>query len=233
MGILIIILFVIVLIISLIKFKVIIDIFSFFEKGFKARRGKYGVYCFCGKQGSGKTFSTVLFLSKHQEYPIYSNVSLQGIKYTKINTFKEMLQIKGSKIIIVWDEIFSALSKTSKIDPDIMSFLSQQRKREVIFITTAQEWMEIPMTLRRYVRFQIDCSILNILPFSILVERYRDGENMKWDQLENDYVAPIIRTKVTKMAFKITEMYDTFEVIGVASSPALHAGLARTRKPQT
>jgi len=210
-----------ILIVCLIKFKIRIDLPSFLKKGFKARRGLFGVYCFCGKQGSGKTFSTVLFLSKHSDCTIYSNVSLKGLKYVKINTFEEMLKIKEKNCIIVWDEIFSALVKSSRIDPEVMSFLSQQRKREVIFITTAQEWMEIPMTLRRYVRFQIDCSILNFLPFSILVERYRDGENMKWDQLENEYVAPIVRTKVTKMAYKITEMYDTFEVIG-NSAPANH-----------
>lgn len=210
--------FLMLLVIVLIKFKIIVDFPSFFQKGFKARRGKYGVYCFCGKQGSGKTFSTVLFLSKQSKQHIYSNVSLHGLEYTKINSFDEMLAIKEKNCIIVWDEIFSALAKTSRIDTDVMAFLSQQRKREVIFITTAQEWMEIPMTLRRYVRFQIDCSILNVLPFSILVERYRDGENMKWDQLENEYVAPIIKTKITKMAFKITEMYDTFEVINSSNS---------------
>lgn len=211
-------LFLFLVIFILIKYKINIDIPSFILKGFSARRGIYGVYCFCGKQGSGKTFSTVLFLSKRTDCTIYSNVSLKGIKYTPIKTFEDMLKIEEKNCIIVWDEIFSALTKTSRINPDVMAFLSQQRKREVIFITTAQEWMEIPMTLRRYVRFQIDCSILNILPFSILVERYRDGENMKWDELENDYVAPIIRTKITKMAFKITEMYDTFEVIGTAAT---------------
>lgn len=219
MIIIILILLLFLILVALIRFKVTIDLPSFLKKGFRARRGKYGVYCFCGKQGSGKTFSTVLFLSKHSNYHIYSNITLRGIKYTPINSFQEMLAIKEKNCIIVWDEIFSALAKTSKINPDVMAFLSQQRKREVIFITTAQEWMEIPMTLRRYVRYQIDCAIFNLLPFSILIERYRDGENMKWDQLENDYIAPIIQTKITKMAFKITEMYDTFEVIGAVQSP--------------
>jgi len=211
-------LIVVTIIVVLAKNKVIIDIVSFFKKGFSAYRGIYGVYCFCGKQGTGKTFATVNFILKNLDKPIYSNVHLKDIEYTHFDGFEQMLKINDHHCIIVFDEIFSALAKTSRIDPEIMSFLSQQRKKEVIFITTAQEWMEIPMTLRRYVRYQIDCSIFNILPFSILVERYRDGEQMRWDNLENDYVAPIIKTKITKMAKQTTGFYDTFEVIGSATS---------------
>lgn len=202
-----------VIILYAIKNKITIDFKTFLEKGFSARRGKFGVYCFCGKQGSGKTFSVVNFLIKNVNYPIYSNVTLNGIKYTHFSGFDELLKINDHHCIIVFDEIFSALSKSSRISPEIMTFLSQQRKKEVIFITTAQEWLEIPITLRRYVRYQIDCSIINILPFSILTERYRDGEKMKWDNLENDYVAPIIATKISKMMFKVTKFYDTFEEI--------------------
>ena len=33
-----------------IKFK------TFFKKGFRPNRGKFGVYCYCGKQGQGKTY---------------------------------------------------------------------------------------------------------------------------------------------------------------------------------
>lgn len=205
----------ILIIILLYKYKVFIDLPTFIKKGFKARRGKFGVYCFCGKQGSGKTFSVVNYLLKNQNLPIYSNVTLKGIKYTHFNGFKEMLAINDHNCIIVFDEIFSALTKTSRIDENVLSFLSQQRKKEIIFITTAQEWLEIPITLRRYVRFQIDCQILNIFPFSILIERYRDGEQMKWDNLENDYIAPIISTKISKMMKSVTSHYDTFEVIGV------------------
>lgn len=218
-------LIVLVVAMAMIKNKVSIDIKSFFEKGFMARRGLYGVYCFCGKQGTGKTFSTVQFLSRNRNFPIYSNISLQGFNYVHFSTFKDMLQIKDQNCIIVYDEIFSALAKSTKLNQDVLTFLSQQRKKQVIFITTAQEWLEIPMTLRRYVRYQIDCSIWNILPFSILVERYRDGENMHWDNLENDYVAPIIATKITKMAKRITTYYDTWETISSfdGSSGALRA----------
>lgn len=203
----------VVLVIYCVQNKVSIDLPTFFKKGFKARRGKFGVYCFCGKQGSGKTFSTVNFLLKNTELPIYSNINLRGIEHTYFSGFKNLLEIDDHHCIIVFDEIFTALTKSSRMTTEVLSFLSQMRKKNVIFITTAQEWLEINITLRRYVRFQIDCSIFNLFPFSILIERYRDGEQMRWDNNENDYVAPIVATKISKMMYKVTQHYDTWEQI--------------------
>lgn len=208
------------LILLLFKYKVSIDLPTFFKKGFQARRGKFGVYCFCGKQGSGKTFSTVNFILKHLDMPIYSNVHLKDIDYHYFSGFDELLKINDHHCIIVYDEIFTALTKSSRMNTDVLGFLSQMRKKNVIFITTAQEWLEINITLRRYVRYQIDCSIINILPFSILIELYRDGENMKWSNLDNEYVAPVVATKISKMMLKVTQHYDTWEVIDTKNVPA-------------
>lgn len=38
-----------------IKFK------TFFKKGFAPKRGRFGVYCYCGKQGSGKPIPWLSF----------------------------------------------------------------------------------------------------------------------------------------------------------------------------
>lgn len=197
-----------------VKNHVNVDFVSFIKKGFSARRGKFGVYCFCGKQGSGKTFCTVNFLRKNCNMPIYSNIELEGIHYNHFDGFDELLKINDHHCIIVFDEIFTALTKNTRMSNDVLSFLSQMRKKEVIFITTAQEWLEINITLRRYVRYQIDCNIVNILPFSIMVETYHDGEQMRWSQEENDYIAPIVATKISKMEFATALMYDTNQVIG-------------------
>ena len=78
------------------------------------------------------------------------------------------------------------MTKTSKINTDVLDFLSQMRKRQIIFITTAQEWLEISMTLRRYCRFQIDCEMRNIFGIGILIKRMYDAEQMKWSQEETN-----------------------------------------------
>ena len=134
---------------------------TFLKKGFLVDGGPWGVYCYTGKQGRGKTYSVVEFLNEHKDYKIYSNVNtLKNVDYIYIATFEDLLNIENDtddNIIIFYDEIFTALTKSSKINSKVLSFLSQMRKRKIIFLTTAQEWLEINITLRRYVRFQVEC----------------------------------------------------------------------------
>lgn len=194
-----------------IKFK------TFFHKGFVPYSGKYGVYCYVGKQGSGKTLSLTSFLlDNNNVFPIYANMkSLKNINYTYFNGFDELLKLRDkTNCIIVYDEIFTALTRQSKIDTDILDFLSQMRKRKIIFLTTAQEWLEIPITLRRYCRYQIDCKLYNLRFIGILKKTFRNAELMKWSNEDNDYIAPIIETTISKCELKVAKSYDTFEQIG-------------------
>ena len=39
---------------------------TFFKKGFAPNRGKFGVYCYCGKQGQGKTYSAIEYIFHHK-----------------------------------------------------------------------------------------------------------------------------------------------------------------------
>lgn len=187
---------------------------TFFRKGFAPKRGKFGVYCYCGKQGSGKTYSAVEFLLNSRNLPIYSNVHLSNINYTYFNGFDELLKLRDkTDCIIVFDEIFTALTKTSRMNNDVLDFLSQMRKRRIIFITTAQEWLEINMTLRRYCRYQIDCKMINLLGLGILIKHCYDAEQMKWSQEDNEYIAPLVETTISKCNIRVANSYDTFEQI--------------------
>lgn len=192
-----------------IKFK------TFFKKGFAPKRGKFGVYCYCGKQGSGKTYSAVEFILNNSHLPIFSNVStIKGVNYTYFSGFDNLLKLRNQHdCIIFYDEIFTALTKSSRINTDVLDFLSQMRKRRIIFITTAQEWLEINITLRRYCRYQIECQMLNILGLGVLVKRMYDAEQLKWSNDDNEYVAPLIETTISKCNLSVANSYDTFEQI--------------------
>ena len=115
--------------------RVKIKIKTFFRKGFAPRRGKFGVYCYCGKQGSGKTYSAVEFLLNNPDLPIYSNVAtIKGINYTYFQGFNELLNLREEMdCIIFFDEIFTALSKKSSTrlskeqSNQVMDFLSQTK----------------------------------------------------------------------------------------------------------
>lgn len=188
-----------------IKFK------TFFRKGFSPVRGDFGVYCYCGKQGKGKTYSVVEFLLENKDKEIYCNIpNLKGIKYTYFQGFDELLKLRDkSNCIIVFDEIFTALTRTSKMNTDVLDFLSQMRKRQIIFLTTAQEWLEINITLRRYCRYQIECNMINLFGLGLLLKSFYDAEQMKWDNLENEYVAPIKSLTLSKCNTRVCNSYDT------------------------
>lgn len=192
-----------------IKFK------TFLKKGFAPKRGKFGVYCYCGKQGSGKTYSAVEFILNNKDMPIYSNVgTIKGVNYTYFSGFDNLLKLRDqTDCIIFYDEIFTALTKSSRINTEVLDFLSQMRKRRIIFITTAQEWLEINITLRRYCRYQIECSMMNFLGLGILTKHMYDAEQLKWSNEDNEYIAPIIETTISKCNLSIANSYDTFEQI--------------------
>lgn len=204
-----------------IKNKIKVNISSFFHKGFKPNRGIFGVYCYCGKQGSGKTYSCVEFINKNKNMKIYSNLkSIKNVNYTYINGLKGLLELrKEHDCIIFFDEIFTEITKNDKLSKDVLDFLCQMRKRKILFITTAQEWGELPLTLRRYCRFQINCSLKRLHFLNgLCIKRVYDAENMHWSSDDNDWVAPIIGTLISHTQLRLANSYDTFEQIGFNST---------------
>lgn len=210
-------LFIIVLVYLMITLKIKIKIKTFFKKGFEPTRTKFGVYCYTGKQGTGKTYSLIEYLQHNKDMKIFSNIrKIEGIDFTYFSGLDNLLKLRSQKnCIIVYDEIFTALTKSTRIDTDVLDFLSQMRKRNIIFLTTAQEWLEINITLRRYVRYQIDCMMIRIpvIKDGLLIKRVRDGDNMRWDNDENEYIAPIIETTISKVNKYVADSYDTYEQI--------------------
>lgn len=197
-----------------------IDWQSFFKKSLPLARGVFGVYCFTGKQGSGKTYSLNKFIRsypKGKDAKVYSNVTLRNFEYTKINSIEQLLSLKDEKnCFIIFDEIFTFMTKTTRFNNEIMEFLTQMRKQENIFLTTAQEWLELPMTFRRFVRIQVECSTIALGKLGgIMLERYYDATNMKWSQLDNEYIAPLIALKISKYQRRYMVTYNTFERIKI------------------
>lgn len=198
------------------KTKLNIDVMSFFRPTIPLDRGVFGVYCFTGKQGSGKTYSVVKFIKgKMKGQKVYSNVTFSGLDYTKLESLEQLMSLSDERdCIIVYDEIFTMMQKQTRFTEPMMTFLSQMRKQGNIFITTAQEWLELPMTYRRYVRIQIDCSTIPLgFMGGILKERYYDATYMVWSQLDNEYIAPIISFKISKYEKRYMQSYDTHERI--------------------
>lgn len=153
---------------------------TFFKKGFKKLDNLFGIVCYCAKQGKGKTYCAVEFCeeqSKKHNYEIITNVKSysntlkndnRNFKYydnlEDIIKYVNSIDTDNHKVIIFFDEIFTTLSKAGSLKKEFLSFLSQLRKRKILLITTAQEWSEIHITFRRYVRFQV---VPNMFPIPI------------------------------------------------------------------
>lgn len=199
-----------------IKFK------TFLKKGFRPVRGNFGVYCYDGKQGKGKTYSLVEYLQDNKNSSlIFSNIGgIKHLDYTYYTGFKGLIEIKkyidspgfhtDKQIVIVYDEIFTELQKGDKLSKDVLDFLCQMRKRKIIFLTTAQEWAEIPLSFRRFCRYRISCCMIPIFTSGILIKRFYDAENMKWSNDEQEHVAPLLETTISHTRKYIANSYDTF-----------------------
>lgn len=180
--------------------------------------------------GHGKTYSAIKFCIDRK----LSTNCLIITNVKSFNIFKDTVYVENitdlinyvtdyvdnckeevPNILIFFDEIFTVLEKQTRINKEILSFISQLRKRKIVFITTAQEWLEVNVTFRRYVRFQVDCNMLSIpiLKTAVLINQIKDGEKIKWSNEDNEYIAPIIQTKISKGNLAVIESYDTFETI--------------------
>lgn len=219
--------------------KVKIKFKTFFKRGFKVKKGIYGIYCYVGFQGDGKTYSCCEYvMDNYSTIQLFSNVKINNINYTYYEGFKELLKLRdaidmakyfdrnyiifnGNKIpfqsdkqiVFIYDEIFSELQRGSKIDNNVLDFITQMRKRGFILLTTAQIWSDIPITWRRLTRFQIVCKMRNFFGLNILIKTFHDAEQMKWSNDDQEFVAPIISTTITHTRKFISDSYDTFQLI--------------------
>lgn len=206
-----------------------IDFKSFFRRGFKKVDSPHGLICFtrCSTV-HGKTYSSVSLLKKlvnNNNYTIITNVkSLKGFK--NIIYFSDIADVinfinnnyEQGKYIIFFDEIFSVMERNiqrHKSNDNIKTFISQLRKREMFLITTAQIWSKIDIELRKMCRFQVSCKMIK-MPFSkraVVINNINNGYEIKWDSMENDFIAPRIQTNVSKGLYAVINSYDSWEII--------------------
>lgn len=215
--------------------KIRIDFKSFFKKGFKKKDNLFGLICYCGKQGKGKTYSAIENCIKKKlsnDYQIITNVKSFNIfsdtiyepNILNIIEYCKTFNNNDKNVLIFFDEIFTILEKQTKMNSEILSFISQLRKRKIIFITTAQEWSEINITFRRYVRWQVDCNMFS-LPFfntAFIFNSINDGDQIKWDNDLQEFIAPRVSADFKKGNLAVVSSYDTYETISTSKDIVLN-----------
>lgn len=196
---------------------------TFFKKGVKENKNNFGNALVCGFQGSGKTyfalFWTLQQIKENKTYNVKTNIKSLNIdkemgekrKVVYFTTLEEIYFDDDQYTIYVIDEISRKYDKTSKTDKQFYAFLQQSRKMHRIVLLITQELKEVPMWLRRPLRF---IYTTNRIPFTSLFKTtLSDAQNgiLNKDTLEWEY--PIINSFIYKRTKEIASKYDTFEPI--------------------
>lgn len=173
---------------------------------------------------NGKTYSAIKFLieqKKEHNYVIITNVQsfnyfIDTIYFENINDMIDFVvshEKDQQRYIIFFDEIFTILEKRTAMNKKILSFLSQLRKRKILFVTTAQEWSEINITFRRYVRYQIACNMFQFFKWAFIYNAINDGDQIRWNNDTQEFEAPRVAANFAKCNKYIIDSYNTFETI--------------------
>ena len=98
-------------------------------------RDRYGMMCFCGLAGSGKTMSLVYNLKKYREkygndIYIFTNFPCKYANAT-FHTYKQLVREFNKPVIVGWDELPNDFYKDGfkNFPEDLLRKLTQLRKR--------------------------------------------------------------------------------------------------------
>lgn len=195
-------------------------------ESFKYRKVKYiddrfGVYLISGKQGTNKTYYAVYLAtmqSRDRVYKIKTNIHSLIIPGFNIEYFTKISDVyfdTDENCIFIIDEISRKYKKNSPCDTQLYAWLNQCRKRNRIAILITQEYLELPMWIRRPCKYNLTSSPIPLLTklFGIYRCDVGDGYNLKFNKDEGEYECPIIQVNIYKRNRHIAEMYDTFEPI--------------------
>lgn len=201
-------------------FKYDIRFNTFFKKGLPKIDDRFGCYFITGRQGSGKTYYSIMLLlqqNKNKVNKIYTNLKTLKIPNVNIVYFeniKELYYNTDEHCIFLIDEISRKYDRNSKTDTQFYAWLNQSRKMKRIVIMITQEWRELPMWIRRPAKYMITTKKTLLLNrFGFFTSVVGDAENMIFNKDEGEYECPPIKYIIYRRNKKIADLYDTFEAI--------------------
>lgn len=122
----------------------------------------YGVSCFCGRQGSGKTIGVVEELERIKRlFP--ECIICTNINYLKqdipLVSWLQLLELRnGDKgVVFVIDEVQNNGLDWTKFPETLLSVITQQRKQKIKIYVTSQVYKNLVIQLRRQCFDVIEC----------------------------------------------------------------------------
>lgn len=193
-----------------------------YNKEFRKAHPEYfdpeGIIVFCGGQGAGKTISAVQYVQKLCElYPavkVCTNMDLrlpEGIdvyEWTGVECFTDISNGYAGVIYLI-DEIhleFNSL-ESKKMDSNIFTVVSQQRKQRKHIVGTSQVFSRIAKPFREQFKYAVACnSLFRCFQINTLI----DAKNAH--EVDGEIVAGSIKKYFW---FHTPELYDSYDTYAV------------------
>jgi ATP-dependent Clp protease ATP-binding subunit ClpX len=128
------------------------------------KKRPYGIVCYVGRPGFGKTISMVEHLFRLKiEFPkckIYTNF---GFKYENgsINSQEDLVRLDNGEdgIIFALDELQNTFNSRNwnKFPPEMLSLITQNRKKSKQILCTAQSFSMIDKNFRQICNYIVEC----------------------------------------------------------------------------
>lgn len=200
-----------------------IDLKSLKYKKTKFVDDSFGVYLITGKQGSNKTYKAVDLGDKQDKTKLnyiktnIHSLNIPNIKHEYFTKINEIYYDTDEYVIYIIDEISRKYPKNAPVDTQFYAWLNQSRKRKRIVILITQEYLELPMWIRRPCKYMLTNMSVRLPYVSSLFGIYKcvvgDGYDLIYDKDEGVYTCPTIKNIYYKRNRRISSYYDTFEPI--------------------
>lgn len=193
---------------------------TFFKKGLPKIDDRFGCYFITGRQGSGKTYYSIMLLLQQDPKKvnkIYTNLKtlkIPGVNIEYFENIKDLYFNTDEHCVFLIDEISRKYDRNSRTDTQFYAWLNQSRKMKRIVIMITQEWRELPMWIRRPAKYMISTKKTIFLNrFGFYTSVVGDAENMVFNKDEGEYECPPLKYIIYRRNKKIADLYDTFEAI--------------------
>ena len=179
-----------------------------------------GTRVYKGFQGTGKTLSMVRYglqiADDYDNAQIFSNISIRDSRFQyfkETSEFREIIaniqDIPDAGTLILLDEAHLFFGRKTGIPLDVLSAISQQRKRRCRLVFSSQIWEELDISLRKQVKEIVQCSRIG----NIQILNYMNGETLTYDKLQGEYQAQHTGYEIYKTTKNLAGKYETRQII--------------------
>ena len=179
----------------------------------------FGMHFYCGRQGSGKTYSMTYELEQiRKKYPkckIYTNYGYKGqtMPIYNISMLQNEKYYNGENgVVFAIDEIQNLYqsSNINNVPPEVLGVVTQLRKQKVYIICTSQVFTRVSKPLREQAFYITECKTL-FHSLTICKKYNADEYLLDLDRVEKKS-SPIERYSIVH-SDDLRNSYDTYMLI--------------------